>query len=994
MYLKKIEAIGFKSFAHRVAIEFDLGLHAIVGPNGSGKSNVVDAVRWVLGEQSAKTLRGGNMQDIIFKGSESKKQLGFAEVTLTLDNEDHQLPLAYDEVTITRRLYRNGESLYLINKQKVRLQDITNLFMDSGIGRESFSIIGQGRIDEILNSKPTERRAIFEEAAGVLKYKSRKEKTLRRLERTHQNLQRVQDILSELEQQVQPLEKQAQTAKQFIEYRDKLQDLEISVLSYDIKIYRQKLEHLEVKQAGIDQELIDNTISWEQLQQTVEKQNAAIFHIEQQIEAKQNQLLELAKSIEQEKAKINMDEQKKNYLITTLKQIDIDIAKIEQQSFLFDEEHTQKDEATFLSQQEKLKQERTEIDMRKQKAQLHLQKVQQQKIDQLQQVQSVKTRLQTLQEMQDSYGQLFSGVRSVLLAAKEGKLCGIAGTLLDLITVDQKYVKAIETSLANSLQYIVTTDQKTATQAINYLKSVKQGKATFLPLDVIKGVKISEQELEKIKQATGFIGIATDLASYDEKYSAIFAQQLGTTLVVDTLNNANILAKKLQFRYRLITLEGDVVHRGGSMSGGALRHEKTGLLMQKETLKKLAMEQKKLEKALQGIEENIAIAVNEVAQLNRLSEQKHHEYMMVEQQKKIYAHQKEQNQLQMENYADQLAEYRLRKQNAQEEIEQLQEEKEHLGEQLKKLEQKETLLQQELNNLQTQKYQQQKLGEDSAKQLKVFEQTERALEKDKQAISLEMNTLEVQIVNKLQQLQDNYELYLSLDTLENYDLPNYTEAENEMKDLKKKIQKMGVVNLGAIDEYQRVYERFHDLNNQKIDLNQAEDNLLKIIHDMDHEMKQRFEDTFTLIQKNFTDIFAQLFGGGKANLQLETEGDYLTRGIEIFVQPPGKKIQNLSLLSGGERALTAIALLFAILKTKHVPFCILDEVEAALDDANVDRFASYLKIFSQGTQFIVVTHRKGTMEEADSLYGVTMEEAGISKILSVRLQEANKIVDQ
>ncbi|GBU11169.1 chromosome partition protein Smc [Erysipelotrichaceae bacterium] len=993
MFLKRIESYGFKSFANRVSIEFDMGMSAIVGPNGSGKSNVVDATRWVLGEQSAKTLRGGNMQDVIFKGSALKKQLGFAEVTLVLDNACQTLPLDFSEVSITRRLYRNGESVYLINSQKVRLQDLTNLFMDSGIGKESFSIIGQGRIDEILNSKPIDRRAIFEEAAGVLKYKTRKEQSLRRLEKTHENLLRVSDVIAELALQVEPLRIQSEVAKTYFDHKEKLQESEISVLSHEIKLLATQYDMLEKAMSTHTILLAQERITSEMQIQIQEQLESKIKALEDAIQIAQESLILITKDAEMAKGAQQMQEQKKEHLHEMIIQIEGDVSELTMKIQQVDQLALKSEHIEFEQNLAKKIADKKQVESKMHMSLEKLEQLKDEKNIQNGKYQGVSSRLQTLSEINDSLTNLFQGVRGVLQASKKQQLSGIHGTLIDIITVEAQYTKAIETSLASALQFIVTDNQKAAEQAIAFLKDQKLGKATFLPIDIIKSVAMSEQQQVPLAKMVGFIGIASDLLAYQPQYEQIILQQLGQTIIANNLEHANKIASAVQFRYRIVTLAGEIVHRGGSMTGGATRNEKTGLLSQKQDMVDLQEIKSQCEAEITATDANIAQQVFLLAGL-KIQFEKSVSVLQAIQQKEHAIKQYMQQMLeQKQDVTRQVENLELRKSIYVEDLAKLQLAAVNLYATEGSYDDKKDEVITSINGLRRERLAIDNQKADAHKHQKVAEISERSLQKEFQKMQLDQNTAEVKASNTVMRLQETYNCsFESVKHLE-LDAP-YEEVENRVSSIRKAIERMGPINASAIEEYARVSERFEYLTTQKADLDAAEENLLAIIADMDIEMRDRFAETFEAIQINFAETFKQLFAGGTAELKLEQKGEFLTSGIEIFTQPPGKKVQNLMLLSGGERALTAIALLFAILKTKPVPFCILDEVEAALDDANVDRFANYLKIFSKQTQFIVVTHRKGTMEYADVLYGVTMEEAGISKILSVRLKEATKLIEE
>lgn len=992
MYLKRIESYGFKSFANRVSIEFDLGMNAIVGPNGSGKSNVVDAVRWVLGEQSAKALRGGAMQDVIFKGSATKKQLGFAEVTLVLDNEDKQLSVAYDEVSITRRLYRSGESNYLINGQKVRLQDITNLFMDSGIGKESFSIIGQGKIDEILNSKPIERRAIFEETAGVLKYKTRKEQSLRRLEKTHANLLRVVDVMKELEHQIKPLERQSKVAQQYLEFKDELSSLEVSLLAFEINQLNDEHKELQRESETLTLQIAEQTIIVDKSTQALEELEVIVKASDELIEEYQEKLLLITQEAASAKSAQEIQEQKKTHLQERIEQIEQDIESLSEKITQVDALEKQGSTINF---DEKISRAKYEEGQAREQLKTELGEIENLKEEQLQAVkmlQAITSRYETLGEISDSLQNLFQGVREVIKASKNNRVQGIHGTVLDLIEVDPNYVKAIEVSFANALQFVVTDNQRSAENAISYLKQQRLGKATFLPLDVIRGTKVAPQQLQEIQNMPGFVGVASDLVTYDAAYEKIILQLLGQTIVAKTLSDANALARKLQFRFRIVTLNGETVHRGGSLTGGESRNERAGLLLQKQELKELATSKEREEKALKLLSDTLYDKMD----LSKATEQQllalQEKTRNIEQQQQLFAHQLDQMLSQKKDLRQQIEQFLERKNTYEHELSVLHSASQTLVDSTLAFdEQKEEILK-EINAKRSERLKQEQEKSDLVSTQRAAEGQEKQLQRVAQQNELKQNTAQIKIHDKITRLQETYnESYENLAEVEM--TGPYEEVGTRVKELRTSIDKMGMVNLGAIEEYERVSERYDYLVDQKYDLDEAEENLLEIISSMDVEMEERFEKTFKEIQEHFQETFRLMFGGGSAELRLEEKGNYLESGIEIFTQPPGKKNQNLTLLSGGERALTAIALLFAILRTKPVPFCILDEVEAALDEANVDRFAKYVKDFSRETQFIVVTHRKGTMEEADVLYGVTMEEAGISKILSVRLQDADSYLD-
>jgi len=990
MYLKRIESYGFKSFANKTNIEFEQGMNVIVGPNGSGKSNIIDATRWVLGEQSAKALRGGNMQDVIFKGSSKKQKLGYAEVTLILDNNDHQLPIDFTELSVTRRLYRSGESLYLINNEKVRLQDVTNLFMDSGIGKESFSIIGQGRIDEILNSKPVDRRSIFEEAAGVLKYKTRKEQSLRRLERTHENLTRVNDIISELEVQLNPLKKQADIAKLYLEHKDELEKFEVNLLVYEINTLSEELAEIDARMTTLTLEKAEQNLLIETSLQSLEEHERKITELDEKITTLQAKLVQVTQEAENARGTTQLHEQKKSHIEETIENI-----KAEQTSFT--DKLTKITKLAETSEQVDFSEKLQKVDQKlaQQKGALEqaiglLEQQQQDKLQVLGEQKTLSSRYTTLKEIADSHRNLFQGVREVIKAKENGKLSGIEGTIIELIDVDDTYAKAIEVALGSALQNVITTTQQAAEQAIGHLKAHKLGRATFYPLDVLSRRKHDKLETFNNQAVYGF---AHTLLTYDSKYTPVFEQLLSNTIILHDLQAANKFAKETNFRYRLVTLEGDIVHRGGSMTGGNHTHnEKTGLLSQKKELKHLQQAIEQFGDKLSEQDEAVAAGMAKNKILQQQIETTREERFKIEQQAQLFEQQLSQLAVQKEEVETQLVQLAEKLALQEKQLIDLAALTDELSDSYLVSDQLKDTIIADINAVRAERLdvdrQKQALLQQQRSAEGLYREIERKLQKDE----LAKNTAEIKGNDRIARLQEHYNF--SYESVKERELPDeYEKVEARVRSLRQSIDKMGVVNLGAIEEYERVSERFEYLTEQKADLLQAENNLLSVINDMDDEMKERFIETFEVIQTNFAYTFKKLFGGGDAKLQLTDKKDVLVSGIEIFAQPPGKKIQNLSLLSGGERALTAIALLFAILKTKAVPFCILDEVEAALDEANVERFAKYLKSFSQESQFIVVSHRKGTMEEADILYGVTMEEAGVSRILSVKLQDADKYLD-
>ncbi|TKH03949.1 chromosome segregation protein SMC [Peribacillus simplex] len=1186
MFLKRLDVVGFKSFAEKISIDFVPGVTAVVGPNGSGKSNVTDAVRWVLGEQSAKSLRGAKMEDIIFSGSDTRKALNFAEVSLTLDNETNSLPIDFHEVSVTRRVYRSGESEFFINNQGCRLKDIIDLFMDSGLGREAFSIISQGKVEEILSSKADERRVIFEEAAGVLKYKTRKRKAESKLTETQDNLNRVHDILHELEGQVEPLKIQSSLAKEFLAKKDELEQIEVALTVFEIeelyekweklsqelekhnemeqqmagqlhdreahlKKLRDSLATLETSINGLQEILLNASEELEKLEGRKEvlkerKKNAAqnksqlekaivegeaaverlslqkereteilnalnlevkgisetlhekqkslgLFNsdIEAMIEAKKSDYIEwlnkqasaknekqylLQQLTQQEHKNAKLDMENEKFLT---ERMDITAKKVEY-SKLMDNMTKQLEEHVtyFRNQQNKLNAAKDTY----QKQETTLYKA-------YQFLQQAKSRKELLEEMEDDYAGFFQGVKEVLKAKET--LRGIEGAVAELIKVPKEYETAIETALGGAMQHVVVEREEHAREAISFLKKNRYGRATFLPLSVIKAREISANQLSMLKSHSAFIGTGSSLIQYDDRHAAIAENLLGTVIITTDLKGANDLAKMMQHRFRFVTLEGDIVNPGGSMTGGALKQKTTSLLSRKTELEELqqklaAMEAKtnQLEKQVKqlkvdvGVQEQTLEQTRKTGERLRLQEQTlKGELREVELQernvnerlhlydldKNSYLEEQQQKTARLEELEELLdsckseiegldrliSEMTEQKQSQQSSKESLAEEtnelrvmlaskRGQLQNQKEKMERIESDLSKEtsrlaenkddlglLTNEMTDSSSGEESLEDMAQQklldkngaiegitikkqeknelLKEVESLELSLKEENRLYrgivevikdeEVKLTRLDVELENRLDHLREEYTLSFE-GAKEQYPLMMPAEeAQKRVKLIKLAIEELGTVNLGAIDEYARVAERYEFLLSQKEDLQQAKDTLFQVIDEMDDEMKRRFADTFYSIREEFEQVFKALFGGGRAELKLTNPDDLLNTGVDIIAQPPGKKLQNLSLLSGGERALTAIALLFSILKVRPVPFCILDEVEAALDEANVVRFSQFLRKFSRETQFIVITHRKGTMEEADVLYGITMQESGVSKLVSVRMEESENFIE-
>ncbi|WP_046175084.1 chromosome segregation protein SMC [Domibacillus indicus] len=1182
MILKKLDIAGFKSFAGKVTIDFMPGVTAVVGPNGSGKSNITEAIRWVLGEQSAKNLRGGKMEDVIFSGSDSRRRLNEADVTITLDNRDGALPLDYSEISITRRVNRNGDSGFFINKQSCRLKDIIELFMDSGLGRGAFSIIGQGRVDEILNSRPEERRSIFEEAAGVLKYKTRKKQAELKLAETEENVSRVQDILYELEQRIEPLEIQAAAAKDFLEKKAELKEVEVSVWAYDIaeshaeweerkkdrqhqeqqiSYFSKEAENTELRIQALEQEVKHLAIEEESAQQGLmavieslekiegrrrlmdERQKNASYNEErlaqsikaaeekeaqlkqalaeaEKLSGEKKQELQLLKRKAEEKEALlhalseksaeTLDSLKSDYIDHLSKEaaaknelVEID-RQLERLSARFERLGGHNDQ--YLSERAALQQEQEQIEKARlaaeQKLNEHtgayhearrerdrvketLEKKRNGLYKAYQILQEAASRRDLLASMEEDYSGFYSGVKEVL-KEKNGSLPGVIGAAAQLIQVPKQYELAIETALGGALQHIVVTDEAAARKAIAFLRQHKAGRATFLPLSAIKEKSIPEHTLALVRHEKGFLGTAAELTDYDGRYARAARHLLGNVIIAASLEEANHIARKMNHRYRVVTIEGDVVNAGGSMTGGSAQKTGASLLGRKNELESLKEQVEQMEQKTVQAEKEVKVLQVRAAECDRLVSQLEEKGEMYRQGLQEAKNQQLEWSFNEQSINDRLAVYDAEKREFQEEKARLEQRKEEAARLLAEKQQAIQLLDTQIASIEKQQktavsertqlteqvhalrpkiavleeqlmysdQQEQRLSTEwltiqaQLKQLKeellflrseqsdsgttgvtLAQQSEdQAAEKDRlikqiasykekrnnKAKSLEEETaslqesrrllkgltesvrghdvaiarLDVEIDTWLQKLNEQYGLSFE-EAKRSYPLLHpVEESRRQVRLIKRAIEELGDVNLGAIEEYETTFERVAFLRGQKEDLEEAKNTLRDVMNEMDSEMTRRFSETFEAIKAEFQPAFTQLFGGGRAELKLTDPKDILNAGVDISAMPPGKKLQHLSLLSGGERALTAIALLFAILRVRPVPFCILDEVEAALDEANVHRFSRYLKQFSEQTQFIVITHRKQTMEEADALYGVAMQESGVTSLVSVRLEEA------
>ena len=1181
MYLKRLEMQGFKSFADKTTLEFMPGITSVIGPNGSGKSNISDAIRWILGEQSMKSLRGAKTQDIIFAGTQNRKSLGFAEASLIFDNTDGTLPIEYSEVTITRKIYRSGETGYYINKVPCRLKDVVELFMDTGIGRDGYSIIGQGKIDEILSNKSEDRRHIFEEAAGIVKYRARKEETEKKLEQTKLNLLRINDILTEIEGNLEPLQLQADKAKKYLNLKEELKNIEIGLFVYNIEKYKQTLQELtqdeEIMKSTLNQEegkLEKNKILKEELKD-------AIDEITTQIEDMQNIGFESQKEIEKLNSNINVAETKIQNNTENAERYKIEIEELEekienlkqeieqkqykkdnlkQNKEKFEKELNEKEEE-LRKITEKLSSKELEIEELKKQVEINTDKryelqseismqtanyenLNQRQIQLKQEISNTisdldRTRMKkediakgfyeieanrnkilksmeeienkkqeinnkikqfdleianTTNEMrmkQSRYNFLIEtekekegyqkSVKSLLLDCEKAKELGkgMHGVLANIISVPSEYETAIEMCLGASLQNIVTDSEEDAKKLVEHLRKNNLGRASFLPITSVKGKKLENIKGKKV----GVIGIASDLVSFDKKYEQIILNLLGRTVVVDNMQNAINIAKENGYSFRIITIEGDVINPSGAITGGSVTKKTVNILGRSREIENLEKEIKKLnikieklekekqeyidssegiieqveglEKELQeidityatekqrvaSIEENIEIIqkrieklknentkaeeakteiqnskkenekqIEEITKQNAESQKIIDEFSnankdsqryiddlnlditnlkisvssfnesevsiqemtdMINKEIETHTRNKENKKAQIEAAVAENVELQTQIENTKQEIEKVKSKVENSGEHIEKLKQERIEKNEKLSKKEDEQTEEFKIIEDLKAQITKMEVKQAKIQDD--------------ITDIINKMWEEYEL--TPNNVSSYRKPdNVALTQRKVNNLRTDIKELGSVNVDAIEEYKNLKERYDFMCEQRLDLEDTMSKLRKVINDMMDIMKKQFKEKFEIINKNFGEVFKELFGGGMAEVTLTDEDNILECGIDITVQPPGKKLQNMTLLSGGEKAFTAIALLFAILKINPAPFCVLDEIEAALDDVNVYRYAEYLKKFAKETQFLIITHRKGTMEAADTVYGVTMEEKGISKLLSMKLK--------
>lgn len=984
MYLKGITASGFKSFADKIELKLDGKITCIVGPNGSGKSNVVDAVRWVLGEQSVKSLRGdGSMSDVIFSGSKSRNPLNVASVELVFDNSDHFLNVPYTEISIKRKVYRSGENEYYLNNEKCRLKDINNLLMDTGMGKESFNIISQGEVDKILSNSSTDRRVIFEEASGILKYKKRKEEALRRLDKTHNNLDRVNDIINELELQIGPLKEQSKKAEEYLENKKGLDKYEVALLAYDIENINNELETSKTQKEKLDNEIL--TLSTEASKNDTKylEDNNRLEKKEQEKTALQRELLKVTeektriegeKNLLKERSKTTKeeDEIKENIrtLINEREKLSGEITITDEKLKSIIKESSIKENASF-EVEKKLKTAKQKKNMLTNDYSKHNQDLI-----------STKHKIDTLKVEIEQGSDMPNSVRKVL---KNSELTGIYNTIGNVLSVDEEYTKALNTAISTNKNFIITKDEESAKKAITYLKDTHSGRATFFPLSVIKERYVDYDTLNILKNSTDFLGVMSDLIRYNKEFTNVIKNQLGIVLVATNIDAATRLSRMIKQRYKIVTLDGDVVNVGGSLTGGSqnagrsviiLKQELSHLERQQELLKQ---EEKEIQQSLQdnakeinNIEEELFKISKDKVALKEKYDKKKNELLEIK--NKLIEITKEYESLEVINNNS--------VSKKEEELIHLFHEKTALKEQL---EERINTLSKEISDLKD------KIERSQADE-KVKNSTLHTKEKQARDLEIQINRMDVKLDNMLERLSSEYEMTYDRAKKE-YSLDiEPDDARLKVNTFRANIKRIGMVNLDSIEEYQRVNTRYEFLTNQKEDLLKAEDALLEIMNEMDEVMKEEFKTTFEKIREEFQKVFKELFIGGHADLKLTNPDDLLTTGVDIVASPPGKKLTTISLLSGGEKTLTAISLLFAILNVRTVPFCLFDEVEAALDEANVAQFGKYLNHYRDKTQFLIITHKKKTMEYAHTLYGITMQESGVSKLVSVKLEDHAEVI--
>ncbi|MEG2893170.1 MAG: chromosome segregation protein SMC [Clostridium sp.] len=1178
MYLKKIEVKGFKSFADKIELDFEKGITAVVGPNGSGKSNIADAIKWVLGEQSAKSLRGGKMEDVIFAGTQKRGALGFAEVSLIIDNGDGLIDFEYSEITVKRRLYRTGESEYYINGTQCRLKDILEVFMDTGIGKDGYSLIGQGKIDEILSTKSEDRRHLFEEAAGIVKYKWRKNEAERRLENTRQNLLRVDDIIEELENQIEPLREQSEGARRFLSLRDSLKDTEINLIAHNYSDLLERLKKLKEEEGSLkitknqyDENKIKLTLEYEALKESIKNieesyidTNKKMVEMEKTFEGKQGNLKLLNErhdNLVKEKERIKEEIQEEKTIIKNivssineyknLLSSEKEKAKEVEGKLLSEEEEFTNLYQDFLESEKLIESKKSdaiqilkdlsEVSNRENSSEINIKNLENRKeqidreksikIDRkdvlVKEVNEAKSKVEAIKgEINNSTSEIESAKESNIrhqntlntlnkernevydslkqreakhktLLAMENDMEGFSravksimkkytnksqvfGTINEIIRVPRGFETAIETTLSAALQNIVVKDEDIAKNAIEYLKANRLGRATFYPLTVIKARESFLRE--NVKSINGFKGIASDIVEYDKMFSNVVKSLLSRVIICDNLISAREIAKATDYSFRIVTLEGDVINSGGSYTGGSSNLKNSGLISRKNTIITLEEEIETYKKKLYEVEEslkstrdiisgvetkittlkdrhqdlisrfnnekskisltesNITLAEEDILDLNVEFEHidiemgKNKEFLSIasgEKDRLLRLQEILETEIESlsnvhrdkgkvkEEIQDKITKVKINLTEIKKSIEGIEDKIDSLDREKSSHERRINIFSSkiadmestivatqdetkkiivEIQNISTavitiknKIYEVEQSKKDSSEKREYIESSMAKIEESISSLiesihkfEMQISKIEIEIDSIKVKLWEDYEIAIPEALNSKKHIESIKDEIKKVQGIKQEIKSLGNININAIEEFKKVIERYEFLTSQKEDLLNAEGSLVKVIDEMTIKMREQFVDKFKIMRENFSITFKELFGGGYADLKMEGD-DPLTSGIDIIVQPPGKKLQSLTLLSGGEKGLSAIALVFAILKMKPTPFCVLDEIEAALDDANVNRYAKFLKEYAKKTQFIIITHRKGSMAAADCLYGVTMEEKGVSKMISLKL---------
>lgn len=976
MYLKEIKISGFKSFADKINLSLDDNITCVVGPNGSGKSNIVDAVRWVLGEQSIKSLRGNNnMTDVIFSGSKSRNPLNLASVSLIFDNSDSYIKVPYSEISVTRKVYRSGENEYYINNEKCRLKDINDLFLDSGMGKYAFNIISQGEVGKILSDSSLDRRSIIEEAAGVLKYKKRKEEALRKLDKTNDNLTRVKDIISELDTQLEPLKVQSEEAKKFLEIKKSLEDIEIALIANDLEelnsSYNDTLLGIEKLQNEIvakNTDLSKGDIDISKSKELLEEYNSELVGLNNKLFSlvKEEERLNGEKNIIRERSKYDSEDSKVYNNIANLKEeeliINNKLISLKTDIGILDNKLSSLDDEIKL-----VSSEIKDISIKRSKLESDV-------YSKNKRVNDIEYKIKYLNDYIEQGGSISSNAKRVL---SNPKLKGVHNVISKLVSIDDKYALSLEVSLGGAKDYVVVDSPKVAKDCISYLKENNLGRVTFYPIDVIKPRYVDDDTKSVLNSMDGFIGVLADFVSYSSLYKNIIYNQLGNVLLVDTLDNANVISKKINNRYKIVTIDGEVINVGGSITGGRLNRK--SVISEKYELQSLKLEKDRIIKDTFELNSSIK---------DLLDKEKSKQVVIIE---------KEKNKIILKGEKDSkissFSDYKKKYESISFELSNLEdlsnnslheEEERIINKYYDVLKDKEeTLKLIDLSNSKIDSLKSEIFEKEAS--YKLFNQSIRALESNLKDLEIKNSKISVKMDNMLNILSDSYSITFEK-AKANYILEIDPDvARKQVNQLKSSLKGIGNVNIGAIEEYERLSLRYEFLNKQTVDLEGAISTLLKIIDELDYVMKDEFMKTFKQVQIEFNNVFKELFGGGEARLVLTDKSNVLETGIDIVVTPPGKKLSTISLLSGGEKTLTAISLLFAILNIKSIPFCIFDEIEAALDEANVSRIGEYFKKYIGKTQLIIITHKKKTMEYANTLYGITMQESGVSKLVSVKL---------